>query len=51
MFAPLYRALIVQKYLQKDDPNFTGSQFIISKNISQQPQEVNSQVLYHCTDR
>ena len=104
---PLYRSLIVKKYLQEGDPNLTftscpnrKSKFTIKKNhisttasgkfticaqqivnsqknifkkvtpiwpllpfqtrsqslifkkiISQQPQEVNSQFLHHCTDR
>ena len=58
MFAPLYRSLIVKKYLQKVTPIWpllpvqTGSQsLILKKIISQQPQEVNSQFLHHCTDR
>ena len=90
IFAPLYRSLIVKKYLQKSDPIWpllpvqTGSQSLargkftifaqivvcqkictpiwpllpvqtgsncIKKIISQQPQEVNSQFLHHCTDR
>ena len=57
MFAPLYRSLIVKKYLQKVTPIWpllpvqTGSQILIlKKTISQQPQEVNSQFLHHCTD-
>ena len=58
IFAPLYRSLIVKKYLQKSDPIWpllpvqTGSQSLLFKKIiSQQPQEVNSQFLHHCTDR
>ena len=58
IFAPLYRSLIVKKYLQKSDPIWpllpvqTGSQsLLLKKIISQQPQEVNSQFLHHCTDR
>ena len=60
MFAPLYRSLIVKKYLQKGDPNLTFTScpnrksklnIYFLKIISQQPQEVNSQFLHHCTDR
>ena len=58
MFAPLYRSLIAQKHLQKVTPILpllpvqTGSQsLILKKIISQQPQEVNSPFLHHCTDR
>ena len=58
IFAPLYRSLIVKKYLQKSDPNLTftscpnrKSKFTIKKIISQQPQEVNSQFVHYCTDR
>ena len=57
-FAPLYRSLIVKKYLQKSDPNLTftscpnrKSKFNIKTIISQQPQEVNSQFVHYCTDR
>ena len=58
LFASLYRSLIVNKYLQEGDPNLTftscpnrKSKFNIKKIISQQPQEVNSKLLNHCTDR
>ena len=58
IFAPLYRSLIVKKYLQKSDPIWpllpdqTGSQsLLLQKIISQQPQEVNSQFVHYCTDR
>ena len=58
IFAPLYRSLIVKKYLQKSDPIWpllsvqTGSQSLQLKQIiSQQPQEVNSQFVHYCTDR
>ena len=58
VFAPLYRSLIVKIYLQKVTPIWpllpvqTGSQSLIfQKIISEQPQEVNSQSLHHCSDR
>ena len=58
IFTPLYRLLIAQKHLQKVTPIWpllpvqTGSSCLIFKKIiSQQPQEVNSQSLHHCTDR
>ena len=58
IFAPLYRSLIVNKYLQKVTPIWpllpgqTGSQSLIfQKIISEQPQEVNSQFIHNCTDR
>ena len=59
MFAPLYRSLIVKKYLQKSDPNLTFTSlskpevkvYYYKKIISQQPQEVNSQFVHYCTDR
>ena len=58
IFAPLYRSLIVKKYLQKVTPIWpllpvqTGSQSLLLKQIiSQQPQEVNSQFCTYCTDR
>ena len=51
--------LFSKKYLQKGDPNLTftfcpnrkSKLNIFKKIISQQPQEVNSQFLHHCTDR
>ena len=58
MFAPLYRSLIVKKYLQKVtqfDLYFLSKPevkvYYLKQIISQQPQEVNSQFLDHCTDR
>ena len=58
IFTPLYRSLIVKKYLPKSDPIWplipvqTGSQsLLLQKIISQQPQEVNSQFVHYCTDR
>ena len=58
IFAPLYRSLIVKKYLQKSDPNLTFTScpnrslsLLLQKTISQQPLEVNSQFVHYCTDR
>ena len=58
IFTPLYRSLIVKKYLQKVTPIWpllpvqTGSQSLLLKQIiSQQPQKLNSQFSHLCTDR
>ena len=57
MFEPLYRSLIVKQNYKKVTSIWpllsvqTGSQsLILNKIISQQPQEVNSKCLNHCTD-
>ena len=57
--ALLYRSLILKKIFTKRWPQF-DNYFLskpevkveyLKKIISQQPQEVNSQFLHHCTDR
>ena len=59
IFAPLYRSLILKKVFTKRWPQF-DLYFLckpevkveyLKKIISQQPQEVNSQFVHHCTDR